>query len=411
MPSFASLLALSGLLSLPLASAGSHWSHPRHNDVLARSPSAPASYRSARALPRSGRRLNKRGQNEATVKCLTTKTFALCDGDNCTDMGAVAAGTLCVDNAITWDTQHEASAEDSSAASASVEQEEPASSSSAAPAVAVEASTSAAVEISATQKLANNAVVQSSSSSSTAAAAVPTADAGVQLNADSSSNSSDSASDAFDDEEDDEECDSEETDEDDEDEECDPDEVEDESASSSSATTSSKPAQTSAAAPSSTWTPSSSSAVSNVQLQASQAAPKTTTTTTQAPPKTTTTTSSAPAQTSSSGSSSSGGDWIEGQATFFYQYGVAGACGKVHSDSDKVVALAMNLYGSASNAAPDCGRQIEIKNEKTGQSTVATVADACPGCGDSHIDLSVGAFDAIGTQDQGVVPISWKFIS
>ncbi|GAA5826097.1 hypothetical protein JCM11251_007165 [Rhodosporidiobolus azoricus] len=405
MPSFSSLLALSAL-ALPLASAGSHWSHPRaHQRDL-----ETVRYRGVRTLPRSGRRLNKRG-GEATVKCLTSKTFALCDGDKCTDMGAVAAGTACVDNAITWDTSSESSPQDSSAATAaSVEQEEPVSFSPAAAAPAA--------EVSVTQKLANNAVVQPSSSSaaapakSTSSAPAPTAAAAVNLNVDSSASSSDSASDAFD--EDDEECDSDEAEEgeDDEDEECDSDDGDgDQSSSSSSSawvapTTSSKSAQTSAAASSP-----SSSAVANVNLVASQPAP----TTTQAPAPTTTTTTTAAAQTSSAasggGSSSSSGGWVQGKATFFYQGGAAGACGKVHSDSDKVIALGMNRYGSASNTAPDCGRQIEIKNEATGQSVVATVADACPGCDDSHLDLSVGAFDAIGKQSQGVVPISWKFIS
>ncbi|KAL8276833.1 hypothetical protein RQP46_010764 [Phenoliferia psychrophenolica] len=36
----------------------------------------------------------------ATLKCLTTTTFALCDGSTCTDMGSVAAGTACVDGQI-----------------------------------------------------------------------------------------------------------------------------------------------------------------------------------------------------------------------------------------------------------------------------------------------------------------------
>jgi hypothetical protein len=44
-------------------------------------------------------------ESEGMVGSLTEHTFALCDGSNCTDMGPVAAGTKCVDGAITWDTR------------------------------------------------------------------------------------------------------------------------------------------------------------------------------------------------------------------------------------------------------------------------------------------------------------------
>ncbi|KAK4701300.1 chitinase, partial [Phenoliferia sp. Uapishka_3] len=38
--------------------------------------------------------------SQATLKCLTSTTFALCDGTTCTNMGSVAAGTMCVDGGI-----------------------------------------------------------------------------------------------------------------------------------------------------------------------------------------------------------------------------------------------------------------------------------------------------------------------
>ncbi|CEQ39171.1 SPOSA6832_00659, partial [Sporobolomyces salmonicolor] len=189
---------------------------------------------------------------------------------------------------------------------------------------------------------------------------------------------------------------------------------------------------------------SSSSADSGLKLNAglgfssSSPAQRTYTTTTQAPtttttqaPTTTITTSQAAATTSSS--SSSDGSWITGgYATFYYQYGAYGACGKVdplplallstpsshyfasqiYPDSSPIVALAIARYGTGSNNAPDCGRQVEIKNDDNGKTVVATVADACPGCANyNSLDLSTGAFDQIADEATGVVPISWKFIS
>ncbi|GAA5974095.1 hypothetical protein JCM11641_003430 [Rhodosporidiobolus odoratus] len=402
MPSLAALTLLASI-ALPLASAGSHWSHPRHIDILQRSNSA------ARTLPRTPRRLGRRDE-QATVKCLTDKTFALCAGDDCTDMGSVAAGTVCKDGAITWDTSDEASTEDSSAASASTSVEELVSSSSPIPSSKISAPV--VESVTATQKLANNFAKTSTSS------AVPASKTSSVASSPSNPATQSSSSD-----------------EDDDDWECD---AEDEAESSSSSTqaaqtsqawsasvrsssqTTAKPSSTSASWSSSSTTSSSAAAVTpdaaRVQLIAGQGK-HTTTKTTPAWSSSTTTTTSAAAQTTSA-SSSLGGDssltsWITGGlATFFYQGGAYGACGKIHADSDKIVALAIARYGSGSNNAPDCGRQVEIKNDATGATTIAVVADACPGCANyNSLDLSQGAFDAIADEAQGVVPISWKFIS
>lgn len=118
--------------------------------------------------------------------------------------------------------------------------------------------------------------------------------------------------------------------------------------------------------------------------------------------------SSSAAQSTSTGSSSSSSSsgTYTGEATFYYQNGVAGACGSVASDSDKVVALQTSMYGSGGY----CGKTITITNTDTGASTTATVADECPGCSSSSsIDLSTGAFDAIGSEDTGVLNVSWSF--
>ncbi|GAA5831273.1 hypothetical protein JCM5353_008637 [Sporobolomyces roseus] len=117
-------------------------------------------------------------------------------------------------------------------------------------------------------------------------------------------------------------------------------------------------------------------------------------------------TSSAASSSSTSTGSSSSGSTYTGQATFYYQNSVAGACGSVSSDSDKVVALQTSMYNSGSH----CGETITITNTDTGASTTAVVADECPSCsGSSSIDLSTGAFDAIGSEDTGVLNVSWAF--
>merc|ERR1711939_449780 len=58
-----------------------------------------------------------------------------------------------------------------------------------------------------------------------------------------------------------------------------------------------------------------------------------------------------------------------------------------------------------------CGKTVKVTNTANGKSVVATVADMCPSCASSgSLDLSTGAFDVIGAQDTGVLPISWDFV-
>ncbi|WWC60313.1 uncharacterized protein I303_102883 [Kwoniella dejecticola CBS 10117] len=122
-------------------------------------------------------------------------------------------------------------------------------------------------------------------------------------------------------------------------------------------------------------------------------------------------TSSAAAETSSAASSggSSGDVMTGGYATYFYQGGNAGACGTVHSDSDKVIAIDTNgWWQDTSSASPYCGKYITLTNTNNGKSVTAMVADACPSCvSDNSLDLSVGAFTAIASESDGQVPITW----
>lgn len=100
-----------------------------------------------------------------------------------------------------------------------------------------------------------------------------------------------------------------------------------------------------------------------------------------------------------------------GFATFFYQNGVAGACGKVHGDGEFIAAMDSRRYGNTSVRSSLCGKRVRITNPKNGKSVTVTVADACPTCENSNsIDLSVGAFKQIASLEQGLVPIQWQFV-
>lgn len=114
----------------------------------------------------------------------------------------------------------------------------------------------------------------------------------------------------------------------------------------------------------------------------------------------------------SSGGSSSSYDKTGGFATYFHQNGNAGACGDYHSDSEYGIAIDSNGYwgNDFSQGSDLCGKVINIKNDNNGKTVTATVWDVCPTCNNGNsLDLSVGAFNAIATEAEGMVPISWSF--
>lgn len=118
-------------------------------------------------------------------------------------------------------------------------------------------------------------------------------------------------------------------------------------------------------------------------------------------------------QSNSASSSSSNSDLVTGGfGTYFYQNGVAGACGTVHSDSDLIVAMDVAQYGFTGVQSSLCGKQVQIFNDANGKSVVATVADACPTClNNNSIDLSVGTFQQLADLSEGMIHISWKLLN
>ncbi|KAE9407913.1 barwin-like endoglucanase, partial [Gymnopus androsaceus JB14] len=94
-----------------------------------------------------------------------------------------------------------------------------------------------------------------------------------------------------------------------------------------------------------------------------------------------------------------------GVATFFYQNGVAGACGTVHSDDDLIAAIDQTRYGDPSQVSSLCGKKVTITNTNNQKTVTVTIADDCPTCdNENSIDLSVRAFTQIATEEEGEVP-------
>ncbi|KAI5114973.1 hypothetical protein M0805_006740 [Coniferiporia weirii] len=79
------------------------------------------------------------------------------------------------------------------------------------------------------------------------------------------------------------------------------------------------------------------------------------------------------------------------------------ACGKTYSNSDFVVALNSDQYGSGG----DCFKSITISAE--GKTTNAQIVDECPGCPNGGLDLTEGLFSYFADLDVGVITGSWNF--
>ncbi|GAA6012576.1 hypothetical protein JCM10207_009045 [Rhodosporidiobolus poonsookiae] len=161
------------------------------------------------------------------------------------------------------------------------------------------------------------------------------------------------------------------------------------------------------------WSNNSGSSSSAAGDDDNEATSASSTMTTQRVTQRTSTTSAKATQTSSSSSSSSStsssssGSSYTGEATYYLQQGVAGACGSTHSDSDKVIALQTSMYGSGGY----CGKTVTITNTANSKSVTATVADECPSCSTNGIDLSQATFEAIGDLDTGVLTVEYSFLS
>jgi len=74
--------------------------------------------------------------------------------------------------------------------------------------------------------------------------------------------------------------------------------------------------------------------------------------------------------------------------------------------------MQVGRYGNPDRVSSLCGKHVQITNTKNGKSVTALIADACPTCqgNKNSIDLSRAAFRKIATDNEGEVPIKWKFV-
>jgi len=94
-----------------------------------------------------------------------------------------------------------------------------------------------------------------------------------------------------------------------------------------------------------------------------------------------------------------------GFGTFFYQNGVAGACGTVHGDYDYVLAMDSAIYSQDL-----CGKSVTITNTANQKTVTAVVADECPTCNNAQsIDMSLGAFLQLADESVGLIDITWSY--
>ncbi|PWN98286.1 hypothetical protein FA09DRAFT_297103, partial [Tilletiopsis washingtonensis] len=86
------------------------------------------------------------------------------------------------------------------------------------------------------------------------------------------------------------------------------------------------------------------------------------------------------------------------------QNGNPGHCSHYNSDSTPLVALPSAIYANGAH----CGKKVII--HRGSKSVEAVVADSCPTCVSSHsLDLSVAAFKALGTEQEGMFDITWSW--
>ena len=137
-------------------------------------------------------------------------------------------------------------------------------------------------------------------------------------------------------------------------------------------------------------------------------APTTTTSSTSVYVAPTTTSSTAAAATTTS--SSSGATGGSGDLTY-YSAGL-GSCGVTNSDSDAIVALAIDMMAAGNGANPNnnpiCGKSIVIN--WGGISKTAKIMDTCAGCSGGSLDLTPSLFEAFSPLSAGrLTGMTWTY--
>ena len=116
--------------------------------------------------------------------------------------------------------------------------------------------------------------------------------------------------------------------------------------------------------------------------------------------------------TPASSSSSSGGRF-SGDGTY-YATGL-GSCGIVSQDTQMIAALSyltMDLTNPGNpNNNPMCGRQVRAFSASNTEGIIISIVDTCAGCAGAHdLDFSPAAYDLLGLETVGRIPITWEFV-
>ncbi|KAH7245610.1 RlpA-like double-psi beta-barrel-protein domain-containing protein-containing protein [Fusarium tricinctum] len=95
-----------------------------------------------------------------------------------------------------------------------------------------------------------------------------------------------------------------------------------------------------------------------------------------------------------------------GMATWYHQYGNPSQCGGTHRDDELVVALDYRRFDMSL-----CGKKIRVTNGSNGRTVDVTVVESCPSClNGNSLDMSVEAFNRIGSFSDGSYFVTWSFI-
>lgn len=96
------------------------------------------------------------------------------------------------------------------------------------------------------------------------------------------------------------------------------------------------------------------------------------------------------------------GGKFNGKGTFFRPD--QGACGAWNTVNDKIVALSADIYQGGKH----CFSSVRICHGS--KCANAKVADLCPGCHHTSLDMSPSLFKELANPDVGVIDIQWSFM-
>ncbi|MER6399859.1 cysteine/serine endopeptidase inhibitor [Kitasatospora sp. NPDC001603] len=101
---------------------------------------------------------------------------------------------------------------------------------------------------------------------------------------------------------------------------------------------------------------------------------------------------------------------VQGRATYYNDAGY-GACGTQIDASREFLVAVPAAYWTSPNPNNDrlC-RGVWVRVTYQGRTITVPVADKCPSCDSSHIDLSLPAFQQLADPNVGVINVQWEFV-